>query len=115
MNVPQNPVKQVLTETQTVGSVFHVILDRGFIFVVDPPADVEIKLQMLEPDGSTWYDISAESGVKFDSESFDEDVINKGALKFFYAAPFMNYRLVASAAGARAWLTYAVPAPGVKE
>ena len=115
MNVPQNPVKEILVKTKTDGSIFHVILERAFILVLDPPVGIVIKLQMQDPAGKVWYDISSGSGVRFDTSDFDATATKKASLKFFNAAPFMNYRLVASVIGARAFLTYAVPAPGQKE
>ena len=115
MSAPQNPVKEILVKTKTEGLNFHVILERAHILVLDPPANIVIQLQMQDPVGSGWYDISSGNGVRFDTSDFDATATKKASLKFFNAAPFMNYRLVANVVGARAFLTYAVPVPGLKE
>ena len=115
MSAPQNPVKQILFTTDDVGYSFHAILERAFILVLDPPAGIEIRLQVQDPAGVSWYDISSGNGVRFDASDFDATATKKASLKFFNAAPFMNYRLVTKVEGARAFLTYAVPVPGLKE
>ena len=115
MNVPQNPVKQILGATDDVGESFHAILERAFILVLDPPVGIVIKLYVQDPVGENWYDISSGSGVRFDTSDFEATATRKASLKFFHAAPFMNYRLATKVEGARAFLTYSVPVPGLKE
>ena len=106
--------QQILVATKTVGSEFNIVREKAFVLCGGLPAGENVRLQMQDPIG-TWRDISEGSGVRFEASDFHSTATNPGSLKFFYAAPGQLYRLVASAAGAVAWLLYGDPIPGVSE
>ena len=106
--------KLVLTATKTEGVAFNILREKAFILIRDLPSGGSVRLEIMDPDGD-WVDISEGSGVLFDASDFNAAATEPGSLKFFYAAPGQNYRLVASAAGGKAWLLYSDPIPGVHE
>lgn len=106
--------KSILEAADTEGSPFNVTREKAFILFGDLPADEFARLQMRDPAG-TWRDISAGSGVRFEEDDFNRLADDPGSLKFFYAAPGQNYRIVVSVAGGVAWLLYGDPIAGLKD
>ena len=106
--------KKILFVDETEGDPFHIVREKAFILFEDLPAGAIARLEMLDPAGA-WTDISEGSGVRFEDDDFNAAATKPGSLKFFYAAPGQNYRLVASVIGGIAWLLYGDPIPGVGE
>ena len=98
-----DPLKQIITDSQTEGSEFSVSEDRAFI-LMEGYVSGEWKLQIRTPNGN-WMDIADSSGgISFNSDG----------LQFFYAQPWLNYRIAGGDAGAEAWLLAPGPNPGLK-
>ena len=97
------PVTEILKATEAIGSEFSVNLDRVFL-LMEGHVGGTWTLQIKTPDG-TWMDIADDSGgISFDSDG----------LQFFYAQPWLNYRLNGGTTGAKAWLLSSERNPGLK-